>query len=131
LEKKVNAGVDFIQTQCIYDMDRFRTWMDEVTRRGLHERVKIMAGVTPIRSLGMLRYMKDSVAGVTVPDALVARIAAAESAREEGLRFCAEQIKEFQSMQGVAGVHIMAIEWETAVRGIVESADLLPRPEAA
>ena len=128
LEKKVNAGLDFVQTQCIYDMDIFRRWMEMVVERGLHKRVKILAGVTPIRSLGMLRYMKDSVAGVIVPDSLVERIAGAEDARAEGLKFCVEQIQEFREMEGVAGVHIMAIEWERAVSGIVESAGLLPRP---
>ena len=129
LEKKVRAGVDFIQTQCIYDMDIFSRWMKEVVARGLHEKVNILAGVTPIRSLGMAKYMKNSVAGVIVPDALIKRIAGAENAREEGLKFCAEQIQQFKAMEGVAGIHIMAIEWEKAVRGIVESAGLLPRPE--
>ncbi|RKX80275.1 MAG: methylenetetrahydrofolate reductase [Spirochaetes bacterium] len=128
LEKKVNAGVDFIQTQCIYDMERFEQWMEEVVSRGLHEKVKILAGVTPIRSLGMLRYMRDSVAGVRIPDSVIKRFEDAENAREEGINFCVEQIKRFRKMKGVAGVHIMAIEWENAVRGIVESADLLPRP---
>jgi len=129
LEKKINAGIDFVQTQCIYDMDVFSRWMEMVVKRGLHKRVKILAGVTPIRSLGMLRYMKESVAGVTVPDSLLGRIADAEVAREEGLKFCAEQIRQFQKMEGIAGVHIMAIEWEKAVRGIVEAAGLLPRPD--
>ena len=131
LEKKVEAGVDFIQTQCIYDMDRFEEWMGEVTARGLHERVKILAGITPIRSLGMLKYMKANVAGISVPDGLMERIAGADSAKDEGLKLCGEQIQRFRAMEGVAGVHIMAIEWEAAVRGIVESAGLLPRPAAA
>lgn len=130
LEKKIRAGVDFIQTQCIYDMDRFAEWMKEVVARGLHEEVKILAGITPVRSLGMLRYMKNSVAGVSIPDSLIDRIANAEDAKEEGLRFCAEQIEQFKTMEGLAGVHIMAIEWETAVKGIVEAAGLLPRTVA-
>jgi methylenetetrahydrofolate reductase (NADPH) len=131
LEKKVQAGVDFIQTQCIYDMERFETWMGEVVARGLHERVKIIAGITPIRSLGMLKYMRSSVAGISIPEALMKRIEEAEDAKSEGLTFAGEQIERFRSTEGVAGVHIMAIEWEAAVRGIVESAGLLPRPAAA
>jgi len=130
LEKKAAAGVEFIQTQCVYDMERFERWMKQVVARGLHKKVKIMAGVTPLRSLGMARYMKDSVAGVIVPDEIIERMAGAENPREEGLEICAEQIKAFQQMEGVAGVHIMAIEWEKAVRGIVEEAGLLPRPSA-
>jgi methylenetetrahydrofolate reductase (NADPH) len=129
LEKKINAGIDFVQTQCIYDMDIFSDWMEMVVKRGLHKRVKILAGVTPVRSLGMLRYMKESVAGVIVPDSLLRRIGDAEVAREEGLAYCAEQIQQFKKMEGIAGVHIMAIEWEKAVKGIVEAAGLLPRPD--
>jgi len=128
LEKKINAGVDFIQTQCIYDMEIFSRWMRTVVERGLHQQVKILAGVTPIRSLGMAKYMKESVAGVVVPDSLLERIGAAENPKEEGLVFCAEQIRSFRAMEGLAGVHIMAIEWEKAVHGIVEAAGLLPRP---
>jgi 5,10-methylenetetrahydrofolate reductase len=129
LEKKVKAGVDFIQTQCIYDMERFSTWMKEVVARDLHKKVKILAGVTPLKSLGMAKYMKNNVAGVTVPDHLIERLSKAEEAKSEGLKICIEQIQQFQEMEGVAGVHIMAIEWETAVRGIVEGAGLLPRPD--
>jgi methylenetetrahydrofolate reductase (NADPH) len=129
LEKKIRAGVDFIQTQCIYDMDIFSKWMKAVVARGLHKQVKILAGITPIRSLGMVRYMKNSVAGVIVPDSLIKRIAGAANAIEEGLKFCAEQIQQFREMEGVAGIHIMAIEAEKTVRGIVDSAGLLPRPK--
>lgn len=128
LEKKVTAGADFIQTQCIYDMDRFSGWMSGVVKKGLHKKVKILAGITPIRSLGMAKYMKNNVAGVIVPDHIIDRVAKAEDAKEEGLAICVEQIRQFQKMEGVAGVHIMAIEWEKAVKGIVEAAGLLPRP---
>ena len=128
LAKKIKAGVEFIQTQCIYDMECFAKWMKQVVARGLHEKVKILAGVTPLRSLGMAKYMKNNVSGVIVPDALIKRIAQASDARGEGIKICVEQIKELQKMQGVSGVHIMAIEWEKAVPGIVEQAGLLPRP---
>jgi len=128
LKKKAIAGVDFIQTQCIYDMERFSKWMEEVVREGLHEKVRILAGVTPIRSLGMAKYMKNNVAGVIVPNHIIDRVEKAEDAKGEGLAICVEQIKQFRKMKGVAGVHIMAIEWEKAVKGIVEAAGLLPRP---
>ena len=128
LQKKVAAGVDFIQTQCIYDMDRFEQWMGEVVSKGLHEQVKILAGVTPLRSLGMANYMKRNVAGVTIPESIIDRMARAEDPKEEGLNICAEQIRHLRDIEGVAGVHLMAIEWESAVRGIVDRAGLLPRP---
>ena len=128
LEKKVRAGVDFIQTQCIYDMEIFSNWMKAVVARGLHEKVKILAGITPLRSVGMAKYMKESVAGVIVPDAIIERLSKAENAEREGFKICVEQIQQFREMEGVAGVHIMAIEAEKTVRGIVEAAGLLPRP---
>jgi methylenetetrahydrofolate reductase (NADPH) len=124
LEKKINAGVDFVQTQCIYDMERFGRWMEGVRTRGLHERCKILAGVTPLKSAGMARYMRDQVAGVTMPDVYVDRMAAAEDPKAEGIAICVEQIRALKQMEGIAGVHIMAIEWEAKVPEIVEKAGL-------
>jgi methylenetetrahydrofolate reductase (NADPH) len=131
LQKKAAAGVDFVQTQCVYDMECFRRWMEDVVARGLHKKVKILAGITPIRSLGMLRYMKGSVAGIAIPDSLIERFEKAADVKEEGKAFALEQIEQFSKMEGVAGVHIMAIEAEKTVRGIVQDAGLLPRPQAA
>ena len=129
LAKKINAGVDFIQTQCIYDMDRFEEWMKQVCDRGLHEKVKIMAGITPLKSVGMAKYMRDSVAGLSVPDYYIERLSKAEDKAAEGIRISVEQIRRLQEIEGVAGVHIMAIEWERRVPEILEMAGLLPRPE--
>lgn len=131
LGKKVKAGVDFIQTQCIYDMKIFENWMSEVRQRELHKQCYILAGVTPLKSVGMARYMNSRVAGITIPDELIGRMAKApkEGAKEEGLKILVEQINHLQNIEGVAGVHVMAIEWESAVKGIVEEAGLLPRPE--
>ena len=125
LAKKVNAGVDFIQTQCIYDMDKFRAWMKQVVERGLHEKVKILAGVTPLKSLGMAKYMRDKVAGLSVPDSYIERLKKAEDKAQEGINICIDQIKEIREIEGVAGIHIMAIEWEAKVKEIVERAGLL------
>jgi methylenetetrahydrofolate reductase (NADPH) len=124
LEKKVSAGVDFIQTQCIYDMERFGEWMEKVRDRQLHKKCKILAGVTPLKSVGMAKYMRDKVAGVTVPDYYVERLAKAEDAKAEGIDICVEQIRQLRETEGVAGVHIMAIEWEEKVPEIVEKAGL-------
>lgn len=131
LAKKVAAGVDFIQTQCIYDMDKFERFMQMVRDRGLHEKVHILAGVTPLKSVGMARYMKEKVAGMEVPDEIIARMKSAgkEKAREEGLNICVEQIQRLRKIEGVHGIHLMAIEWEDAVHSIVERAGLLPRPQ--
>ncbi len=131
LAKKVAAGVDFIQTQCIYDMDRFAEFMRRVRNRGLHHQVKILAGVTPLKSMGMARHMRDNVAGLTVPDYWLERLEKAADKPAEGIRMCVEQIERLREIEGVAGVHIMAIEWEEKVGEIVKAAGLLPRPEPA
>jgi methylenetetrahydrofolate reductase (NADPH) len=114
-------------------MDKFKEWMKGVVDRGLHEKVKILAGVTPMKSVGMARYMKKSVPGMDVPDEIIKRLQGAGkgNAATEGIKMCVEQIQELKEMEGVSGVHIMAIEWEAAVRPIVEGAGLLPRPQVA
>jgi methylenetetrahydrofolate reductase (NADPH) len=131
LAKKVKAGVDFIQTQCIYNLDKFETWMKGVCERGLHEKVYILAGITPMKSAGMARYMKNRVPGMDVPDEVVKRMESVpkEQQPEEGIKIAVETIQRLKEVEGVAGFHIMAIEWEEKVPEIVEKAGLLPRPE--
>jgi methylenetetrahydrofolate reductase (NADPH) len=131
LSKKVKAGVDFVQTQCIYNIDKFETWMEGVRDRGLHEQVYIMAGVTPMKSAGMARYMKNKVPGMDVPDELVKRMAGVpkEKQAQEGIDICVESIERLRQIEGVSGFHIMAIEWEEKVPEIVKRAGLYPRPQ--
>ena len=129
LEKKINAGADFIQTQCIFDMDRFKRWMELVRGRGLHARCKILAGLTPLKSVGMAKYMRDSVAGIKMPDHYVHRLEKSAEPKVEGINICVEQIQELRNIEGVAGIHLMAIEWESKVAEIVQKAGLMPRPE--
>ncbi len=131
LAKKVAAGLDFVQTQCIFDMPRFKEWMKRVVDLGLHERSYILAGVMPLKSAGAARFMNANVAGITVPGPVVKRMRRAgrgKKARAEGIKMCAETIQEVREIQGVAGVHIMAVEWEEAISDIAEQAGLLPRP---
>jgi methylenetetrahydrofolate reductase (NADPH) len=133
LAKKVAAGVQFIQTQCIFNLERFAQWMEQVRDRGLHEKVHILGGVTPMKSVGMANYMKNMVPGMDVPDALIARIKGVEKDKraEEGVKIAIETIQQLKEMEGVHGVHIMAIEWEEMVPRIAEEAGLLPRPQIA
>ncbi|MGR3310182.1 MAG: methylenetetrahydrofolate reductase [Candidatus Brocadiales bacterium] len=130
LAKKIRAGADFIQTQIIYNVDKFAAWMEKVCALGLHKKVFILAGVAPIKSLGMARYMKNHVPGMDVPDEIINRMkkAGKASAKAEGINICLEIIEKVRKIEGVSGVHIMAIEWEEAVPEIVTRADLLPRP---
>ena len=149
LAKKVNAGANFIQTQLIYDIEAFNKYMDKVRELGLHEKTYILAGLGPLKSPGMARYMKKNVPGILVPDEIIDRMTAAGKPwvdipkdqltkedkkarstawREEGIKVCIDLIKQVRDIDGVAGVHIMAIEWEEAVKPIAEGAGLLPRP---
>lgn len=128
LAKKVKAGADFIQTQAIFDMDRFERWMSEVRSRGLDGEVHIMAGLVPLKSVGAARYMKNKVSGMMVPDEIIDRMKGAEDPKEEGISICVEQIRHLMSVEGVHGVHIMPVAWEKKLPEIVERAGLLPRP---
>ncbi|MFZ1954813.1 MAG: methylenetetrahydrofolate reductase [Desulfobacterales bacterium] len=130
LAKKVAAGAEFIQTQCIYNLDKFEDWMRQAADRGLTEKVYILAGLTPMKSVGMARYMKNRVPGMDVPDDIVKRLADTpkEKQAEEGINICVEAIERLKAVKGVAGFHIMAIEWEEKVPEIVKRAGLFPRP---
>lgn len=131
LAKKISAGADFIQTQCVYNLDKFEKWMQGVCERGLHEKAYILAGITPMKSAGMARYMKNRVPGMDVPDEVVKRMESVpkEKQPEEGIKLAVESIQRLKEVKGVSGFHIMAIEWEEKVSEIVEKAGLLPRPE--
>jgi methylenetetrahydrofolate reductase (NADPH) len=130
LANKIDAGADFIQTQCIYNMPRFRDFMKQAVDMGLTEKAYILAGVTPMKSARMAQYMAKMVPGMDVPEELIERLKGAGKGKqsEEGIRFAIEQIEEFKEMKGVAGVHLMAIEWEHKVPEIAERANVLPRP---
>jgi methylenetetrahydrofolate reductase (NADPH) len=128
LAKKVKAGADFIQTQAVYDLAKFTKWMEMVTDRGLDKETHILAGVIPIKSVGMARYMRDYVSGVSVPDELVTRMEQAENAKEEGMKIIVEIIEKLKEIPGVHGIHIMAVGWEDIVPEITKQAGLLPRP---
>ncbi len=126
LAKKIDAGVDFIQTQCIYNMPKFKEWIKRANDEGLTEKVFILGGVTPLRSAGMARYMDNKVAGMDIPEEIIKRMDGVDKKKqpEEGIKICLESIEELKELNGVHGVHIMAIEWEEAVAQIVEKAGL-------
>jgi len=131
LAKKVAAGVEFIQTQCIYNLDKFELWMKQARDVGLHEKVYILAGVTPFKTAGMAKYMKKRVPGMDVPDEVVERMSGVpkEKQPEEGINICVESIQRLKEVEGVKGFHVMAIEWEEMVPEIVKRSGLHPRPK--
>lgn len=131
LAKKAAAGAQFVQTQCIFNLDKFEKWMEMVRDLGVHEKIYILAGITPCKSIGMARYMKTSVPGMDVPDALIDRLkgVSKEKVSEEGIKIAVETIQRVRAIKGVAGVHLMAIEWEERVPEMVRAAGLYPRPQ--
>lgn len=130
LAKKIDAGANFIQTQCVYNLPRFKEWMHQAREEGLTEKAHILAGVTPLKSEGMAKYMAKKVAGMEVPEPVIKRMANApkKTAAEEGIKICLETIAELREIKGVHGIHIMAIEWEEKVGEIVAAAGLTTRP---
>jgi len=131
LATKVEAGAEFIQTQCIFNINRFREWMGLVKEYGLTNKVYILGGITPIKSARMAEYMAKNVAGMDIPQEVIDRVKGvpAKEQRQEGIKIAVEAIQALKEMDGVHGVHIMAIEWEEAVPQIVEEAKLFPRPQ--
>jgi methylenetetrahydrofolate reductase (NADPH) len=132
LAKKVAAGARFVQTQIIYNVPRFREYMRQVCDLGLTDKVAILAGVAPIKSAGAARFMAENVAGMDVPEAIVERMAKTPRAAQaiEGIDISLEILEQIQQIDGVAGVHITAINWANAVPEIVKQAGLWPRPGA-
>lgn len=128
LEKKINAGVDFIQTQSVFNLDRFNAWMDEVCSRGLYKRVHILAGITPLKSLRMTERMKFHVPGVDIPDSIYERMQKADDPKKVGYDISLELIDEVKKINGVHGLHITALFWEDIIPSLVKESGLFPRP---
>jgi methylenetetrahydrofolate reductase (NADPH) len=103
-------------------------WMQMIRDQGLDKQVHILAGVIPIKSVGMARYMRDNVSGVSVPDEIITRLENAKNVKEEGVNITLEIIEQLKEIDGIHGVHIMAVAWEDIVPVIAERAGLLPRP---
>ena len=131
LAKKISAGADFIQTQGVYNMNRFKEFMKKTVDMGLHEKCYILAGVVPLKNIGMAKYMATNVPGMDVPENFIKRLqdAGKENAPQEGIKIAVETIQELKEIEGISGVHLMAIEWEHKVPEIAKAAGVLPRPE--
>ena len=127
LAKKAAAGADFIQTQCVFDIDKFSRWMELVVKEGLHKEIYILAGLTPVRSHRALIYMKNEVAGMSIPDELITRMESAAEPKEEGVEICLEMIEKIKNIEGVAGIHLMPIGWESITPVLTERAGIGPK----
>lgn len=128
LEMKIEAGADFIQTQSVFNLDRFNTWMDEVRARGLDKKIHILAGITPLKSLRMTERMKFHVPGVDIPDDIYNRMKTASDPKEEGYDLALELINDVKKIKGIHGLHITALFWEDIIPLLVKESGLSPRP---
>ncbi|RLB08263.1 MAG: 5,10-methylenetetrahydrofolate reductase [Deltaproteobacteria bacterium] len=118
MEKKIEAGARFFQTQAVYDVDAFEKFM----KRAEEFDVPVLAGIIPLKSVGMARYMNKNVAGVFVPEHLIDEMAKAEDKTTKGLEIAARLINDLKDL--CQGVHIMAIGWEKKVPQILQLANL-------
>jgi methylenetetrahydrofolate reductase (NADPH) len=126
--KKINAGAQFFQTNLVYDAERLEVWLNELTRRGILDKVYILIGITPLKTLKMANYMNAEVPGVFVPETVMKRMEAADTrgnAQEEGIQIALELIEKIKGKQGVNGIHLMAVGWEEIVPRIVMDANLV------
>ncbi len=128
LEKKVYAGADFIQTQSVYNLERFKEYMKDVCSKGLDKKVSILAGITPLKSLRMAERMKFHVPGVDIPDEIYERMKNSDEPKKEGFKISLELISEIKKIKGLKGVHITALFWEDIIPDLVKKTNLLPRP---
>jgi len=129
-EKKVNAGAQFIQTQPIFDYERFTDWLEALDRRNLLDKVYVLAGLIPLKSARAAHFMADDVPGVVIPPAIVKRMDEAgdkEGQQEEGVAIALEMIEKLKQTPGISGMHLMAVHWEDIVPRLVEESGV-PRP---
>ncbi len=134
VEKKINSGAKFFQTQGIYDIERFAEFMDRVRGMDTH----ILAGLIPLKGPKMARFMNRRIPGIIIPDEMISRLERAgsgltgaakrDAVRREGVEIAIETMEEVRKIRGVSGIHIMAIGWEDIVPELVQRAGLVPRP---
>jgi methylenetetrahydrofolate reductase (NADPH) len=130
LEKKIQSGAEFIQTQIIFDVERFRQWMADARAAGLHQQAYILGGVMVIRSAQSAHFLRDHLPGSRVPEWVVERMDRAANPEQEGVRIAAEVAQDLLAIEGVRGVHVMSVGWTKAIPWVIEAAGLLPRPPA-
>jgi 5,10-methylenetetrahydrofolate reductase len=128
LQQKADAGADFVQTQIVYDVDALGEWAERLRPEGVFEQMFVLIGVAPPRSAASARYMREHLPGVVVPDAVIERLERSDDPEEEGVALTVEVVKRLGDIEGIAGVHVMGLGREGAVRRVIEAAGLLPRP---
>jgi methylenetetrahydrofolate reductase (NADPH) len=123
--KKVNAGAQFFQTNLVFEPDRLDTWLEQLYKRDVLNKVFILVGVAPLKSLKIAQYLNSKVPGVVVPEKVMQRMEkAGDSAPEEGVQIALEVIEKVRNKQGISGIHIMTLSWESVVQRLVTESRL-------
>ncbi len=130
LERKIQYGAEFIQTQILFDLERFKLWMADARAAGLHQQAHILAGVMIVKSATSVRFLRDHLPGSRVPDWVIDRMDKAKNPEQEGIQIAAELTQELLAIEGVRGIHLMSVGWTKAIPQVVQQAGLYPRPPA-
>jgi methylenetetrahydrofolate reductase (NADPH) len=130
LRKKIEAGAEFFQTQCVFNMPRMREFLHRVVEDGAAEAAWILAGVYVPRSARAAAYLRDQVPGIDVPDDVVRRLESVPRERQEaeGIRLTVEVCEELRETPGVAGIHLMSIKGDHVILQVIEELGLSPGP---
>lgn len=124
--KKMNAGAQFFQTNLVYDLGGLEVWLNALAKRNILDKVYILVGITPLKTLKMAQYMHNDVPGVFIPAPLMKRLeSAGDGVQEEGIAIALELIEGVKKLEGVNGIHLMAVGWEEIVPRIITDAGLL------
>lgn len=127
LNKKVEAGADFIQTQAVFGIETFGQWLDAAISDGITEKTAILAGIMPLESAAEAERLRDTYTDLHISDELIERLKAAgdkEAQKKEGLAICAETIKKVKDMNGARGIHILSGGKEAVVPGLLAASGL-------
>jgi methylenetetrahydrofolate reductase (NADH) len=127
LAAKVEAGAEFVQTQIGFDLDSLRRWLELLQQSGLANRVKVLAGIAPIRRLAVARFLQTRVAGVTIPPQALSRLEQASDPEAEGVQIAAELLREARTVSGLSGVHLLTFGWAEGVRRVLEAEEAVSR----
>ena len=121
-EKKINAGAQFLQTNLVYDLDRFDDWLEALDKRNILEKAYILVGVAPIKNLAVAHHLQNDVPGVVIPKPMMDRLENAGDVGEEGVQIALEIIEHVKKAKGINGIHLMPLNWEEIIPRIVEEA---------
>jgi methylenetetrahydrofolate reductase (NADH) len=119
LRAKAAAGADFIQTQFCMDAGVARRYAQRLLELGIAQKLPILVGIAPIPSARSARWMRERLFGTVLPEAVVDRLERAPDAKAEGKAICVELLRELAEIPGIAGAHIMAPAFPSAVPGVI------------